>query len=172
MRFSDAIAYLAHDIGDAIRAGVLAEEDLPVAAREVLGTRNSQRIDSMVRNVVEASWACAGYDGSGSPSHPPHLAMSSETAAVVNELREFMFETVYLPEGYSAEGKLARRIVEFLYEEFLRTPSEIPERYFVRGEGVERVAADYIAGMTDQFALLTAEGFRPGIASDIFKGRI
>ena len=69
-------------------------------------------------------------------------------------------------------AELARRIVEFLYEEFLRTPSEIPERYFARGEAVERVAADYIAGMTDQFALLTAEGFRPGIASDIFKGRI
>ena len=169
VRFSDAIAYLAHDIGDAIRAGVLAEEDLPATAREVLGTRNSQRIDSMVRDVVEASWACAGYSSAGSV---PHLAMTTETAGAVNELREFMFENVYLPEGHGAEGKLARQIVEFLYGEFLRAPSEIPERYFARDEAVEQVAADYIAGMTDQFALLTAEGLRPGIASDVFTGRI
>ena len=169
VRFSDAIAYLAHDIGDAIRAGVLAEEELPTDAREVLGTRHSQRVDSMVRDVVEASWACAGYEGQG-PA--PRLAMSAETARVVNELREFMFENVYMPEGHSPEGKLGREIVEFLYGEFLRNPSEIPERYFARGEGAERVAVDYIAGMTDQFALLTAEGFRPGIASDVFTGRI
>lgn len=169
VRFSDAIAYLSHDIGDAIRAGVLTEEDLPTDAREVLGVRHSQRVDSMVLEVVKASWACAGY---GMTSSAPRLAMGSEVARVVNDLREFMFQNVYLPEGYSAEGKHAREIVEFLYDRFLRNPSEIPDHYFARGESTDRVAADYIAGMTDQFALLTAEGLRPGIATDVFTGRI
>ena len=168
VRVADAVAYLAHDIGDAIRAGVLAEEDLPPGAREVLGTRHSQRLDSMVSDIVQSSWACAGYDD----GPRPRLAMSHDVARVVTELREFMFDNVYVPEGHAPEGKHARLIIEFLYDEFLRRPNEVPERYFGRGDPIERAVADYIAGMTDQFALLTAEGLRPGIASDVFKGRI
>ncbi|MEX2599527.1 MAG: deoxyguanosinetriphosphate triphosphohydrolase, partial [Dehalococcoidia bacterium] len=95
VRVSDAIAYLAHDIGDAIRAGVLGESDLPVDAREVLGTRHSQRVDSMVSDVVSASWACAGYDGSALPDGArPRLTMSAQVTAVVTDLREFMFNRV------------------------------------------------------------------------------
>ena len=169
VRVADAVAYLAHDIGDAIRAGVLAEEDLPPGAREVLGTRHSQRLDSMVSDIVQSSWACAGYDDDGPR---PRLAMSHDVARAVTELREFMFDTVYVPEGHAPEGKHARLIIEFLYDEFLRRPNEVPERYFGRGDPTERAVADYIAGMTDQFALLTAEGLRPGIVSDVFKGRI
>jgi hypothetical protein len=75
-----------------------------------------------------------------------------------------------MPAGSGPEGQHARVIVEFLYGHFLAHPDEIPERYFVRGEPVERVALDYIAGMTDQFAPHTAEGLRPGIASDVFVG--
>ena len=173
VRVSDAVAYLAHDIGDAVRAGVIEEADLPTDAREVLGTRHSQRVDSMVRGVVEASWACAGEGGPPGPAEPrPRLTMSADVARVVTELREFMFEQVYLPAGSGTEGTVARRIIEFLYGEFLSRPSEIPEHFFARGEPVERVTLDYIAGMTDQFALLTAEGLRPGIAADVFTGRI
>ena len=169
VRFSDAIAYLAHDIGDAIRAGVLSEEDLPVNAREVLGTRHSQRVDSMVRDVIFASWQCAGYE---QIAEPVRLSMSPEISMIVNELREFMFENVYMPEGHGPEGTQARNIIEFLYGNFLENPSEIPEKYWASGDATERVAADYIAGMTDQFALLTAEGLKPGITSDVFKGRV
>ena len=71
-----------------------------------------------------------------------------------------------------AEGKNARVVVEFLYEYFSKHPDEIPERYFLEGEPLSRVAVDYIAGMTDQFALHTAEGLRPGIASAVFLGRV
>jgi len=169
VRFSDAIAYLAHDIGDAIRARVLREEDLPTDAREVLGTRHSQRVDSMVRDVIFSSWDCAGYEQTDASIR---LRMSPQVSAVVNDLREFMFDNVYMPEGHGPEGKQARKIVEFLYGNFLNNPDEIPEKYWACGDSVERVAADYIAGMTDQFALLTAEGLRPGITSDVFKGRI
>ena len=171
VRVSDAIAYLAHDIGDAIRAGVLDESDLPAGAREVLGSRHSQRLDVMVRDVVAASWAAAGYDsGGGDPR--PQLTMSPEAARVVTELREFMYDTVYLPAGMGPEGENARAVVEFLYDHFLAHPDEIPGHYHAAGEPVDRVAIDYIAGMTDQFALTLAERLRPGIVSNVFEGRL
>jgi dGTPase len=172
VRASDAIAYLAHDIGDAIRAGVLGESDLPVDAREVLGTRHSQRLDSMVNDVVASSWACAGYDSLAPVGHRPRLSMSPQVSGVVTQLREFMFDNVYVPAGQGAEGENARVIVEFLYGHFLKNAGEIPEHYFLRNDSVDLVALDYIAGMTDQFALHTAEGLRPGIASDVFVGRV
>jgi dGTPase len=173
VRVSDAIAYLAHDIGDAIRAGVLGETDLPSDAREVLGTRHSQRIDSMVHDVVGASWACAGYDGESlADGSRPRLAMSTQVSTVVNELREFMFVHVYVPAGTGPEGVNAKAVLEFLYDFFVKNPTEIPERYFQRNDPVERAALDYISGMTDQFALHTAEGLKPGLASDVFTGRI
>jgi dGTPase len=172
VRVSDAIAYLAHDIGDAIRAGVLGESDLPADAREVLGTRHSQRLDSMVNDIVASSWACAGYDSLAPDGRRPRLSMSPQVTSVVTQLREFMFDNVYVPAGDGAEGKNARVIVEFLYGHFLKNAGEIPEHYFLRNDPVDRVALDYIAGMTDQFALHTAEGLRPGIASDVFVGRV
>ena len=174
VRVADAIAYLAHDIGDAIRAGVLGESDLPADAREVLGTRHSQRLDSMVRDVVAASWACAGYEGGRIPKgqERPRLTMSPQVNGAVTQLREFMFDHVYMPAGRGPEGTNAREIVEFLYGFFMRNPEEIPEHYFARNDPVDQVALDYIAGMTDQFALHTAEGLRPGIASAVFTGRV
>jgi len=171
VRVSDAIAYLAHDIGDAIRAGVLGESDLPSDAREVLGTRHSTRLDSMVNDVVAASWACAGYEiASGAPR--PRLTMSLQVSGVVNQLREFMFDNVYVPAGEGPEGQNARIVVEFLYDYFLKHSGEIPEPYFLRNDPLNQVALDYIAGMTDQFALYTAEGLKPGITSDVFIGRV
>lgn len=167
VRVADAVAYLAHDVADALRAGALREEELPADARELLGTRHSQRVDAMVRDVVEASWGAA--EGGGAR---PRLAMSREVERAVVDLREFMFERVYLPSDHTPEGKEAVRIVEFLYGEFTARPEEVPERYFARGETPERAAADYIAGMTDQFALRTAEGLRPGVATGLFAGRI
>ena len=172
VRVSDAIAYLAHDIGDAIRAGVLGESDLPTDAREVLGTRHSERLDSMVRDVVSTSWACSGYDQSISAGRKPRLSMSPQVNGVVTQLREFMFDNVYLPAGQGPEGDNARLVVEFLYNYFIHHPDEIPEHYFLRKDAVDRVVLDYIAGMTDQFALHTAEGLKPGITSDVFIGRV
>ena len=171
VRVSDAIAYLAHDIGDAIRAGVLYESDLPVEAREILGTRHSQRVNTMVNDVVTASWE-AVYSQIESNDVKPQLAMSSEVSGVVTKLREFMFDRVYMPAGEGAEGKNAREIIQYLYEYFQRNPEEIPERYFLSRDSVQRVVVDYIAGMTDQFALYTAEGLKPGLASNAFWGRV
>ncbi len=173
VRVSDAIGYLNHDIGDALRAGVLREADLPTDAREVLGTTHSRRIDAMVRDVVEASWACSGLDGTSPPAEQrPRLAMSPQVARVVTELREFMFERVYLPAGKSREGVCGRAIVEYLYDHFLSHPDEVPEEYGLHGGSAERAALDYISGMTDRFAVLTAEALKPGISENTFWGRV
>ena len=171
VRVADAVAYLAHDIGDAVRAGVLGEADLPTDARELLGSRHSQRIDTMVRDIVTASWDCAGYADPETPAGRPRLAMSPQIGAVVGELREFMFDRVYVPAGDGPEGARARVVVEFLYGYFLRNQHEVPDYYVECAESPERAAVDYIAGMTDQFALHTAEGLSPGISSGVFSGR-
>lgn len=170
VRVADAIAYLNHDIGDALRAGLLREEELPIGAREILGTRHAQRVDSMVRDVVEASWGCAGVDDGNAGIR--RLTMSPEVAKTVTELREFMFERVYLPAGAGPEGEHARAIVEFLYKHFKDHPGSVPLEYRKNGDSVERSVLDYIAGMTDQFAINVAEDARPGISGNVFAGRI
>jgi len=171
VRISDAIAYLAHDIGDAIRARVLDESDLPVEAREILGTRHSQRVDTMVNDVVANSYNEA-TSSVEKLSRNPILSMSPEVTGVVTSLREFMFDRVYMPAGDGAEGEKAREIIEFLYEYFHRNSQEIPERFFQEDDNVGRAIVDYIAGMTDQFAIYTVEGLKPGITSDVFLGRV
>ena len=169
-RITDRVAYLNHDIGDAIRASVLLEEELPRDAREVLGTRHSQRIDAMVRDIVEASWACSGK--TPAPSSRPRIQMSPLVAAAVAQLREFMFQRVYLPTGEGPVGQRSRDIMEFLYTYLTRHPEEIPQTYRQREESPERMAVDYLSGMTDNFAVQTAEAVRPGISNGVFVGRI
>ena len=165
-RLSDAVAYLNHDIGDAIRAGILLEEELPPQAREVLGTDHSQRIDTMVRDVIEASWLCTG-EGARTDEPHPHVGMTSEVAEAVLELREFMFEQVYIPIGDGPETTHARGIVEFLYDYYTRHPEKIPLERVTYGESPERRAVDYIAGMTDNYAIQVWEMLNPGMSGGI-----
>ena len=169
-RISDAVAYLNHDIADAIRAGVLEEDDLPMEVRRTLGTRHSQRINTMVEDIVESSWACTGEAGDG--GERPAITMSLPVRQALNTLREFLFERVYLPEGKGDESKRAREVLTFLYHHFSEHSGEIPEEYWVREEPPERMAVDYTSGMTDQYALRAAERLRPGISGKAFAGRV
>lgn len=164
-RLSDAIAYLNHDIGDAIRAGVLREDGLPSLVTRILGTRHSQRINVMVTDVVEASWPCTGEDAG---SITPVIAMSPRVREALNTLRAFMFERVYLPSNTSIQGRKAREIVAFLYEYYAAHPDQVPEEYRRREEPPERMAADFVSGMTDQYALRRAEELRPGVSGGVF----
>ena len=105
-RISDAVAYLNHDLADAFRVGILGEDDLPPEVG-LLGDRHSQRIDSMVTDIVESSWEATGqghFHGAG----PIVITMSPPMRGAVNTLREFMFRNVYEPEDRSAEGRTAR----------------------------------------------------------------
>ncbi|MSQ21905.1 MAG: deoxyguanosinetriphosphate triphosphohydrolase [Dehalococcoidia bacterium] len=168
VRLADAVAYLNHDIGDAIRAEMLEEDDLPMSVRRVLGTRHSQRIDVMVTDVVDASWACTGAGGAG--GRRPAIAMSARVRRALNILREFMFEHVYLPVSNGIQSQKAREILTFLYAYCTGHPEAVPEEYWRRAEPTEQRAVDYIAGMTDQFAVRLAEKLRPGISGGVFAG--
>ena len=156
VRLSDAIAYLNHDLADAFRAGVLKSEDLPKVVTERLGDRHSKRIDSMVTDIVSESWDAAGENGL---DPRPSIRMSGEMRETVNVLREFMFERFYVPEDQGEEGVAAREIVRLLYRHFDDNRSTIPGEY----HDEERAVVDYIAGMTDQYAIRMAERIEPGI---------
>ena len=167
-RLSDAVAYLNHDIGDAIRSGILVQDDLPTSIRRTLGTRHSQRIDVMVNDVVEASWVCAGDNGSDGTR--PTISMSPRIRRALNTLREFMFQRVYTPMGAGIQSKRAQEILTFLYNHFTSHPEEVPEEYWKREESPAQMAVDYISGMTDQFAVRLAEELSPGISAGVFAG--
>ena len=153
VRLADSVAYLNHDIADAIRAGLLREENLPRRVRQVLGTTHSQRIDTLVCDMIDASWPAGGRVPT---EGPPRIDMSEEVGAAANELRDFMFENVYLWEGAQMEGRRARRVVHLLFEHYVAHPEEIVSDFVLPLDPPERRAADYIAGMTDLFAMNTA----------------
>ncbi len=158
---SDAIAYLNHDIKDAIRAGLLSEEKIPDLCRNVLGGKHSQRIDTMVTDIVSCSWDATGL--TNIQGKHPYIRMSEPVLEASNLLREFMFENIYLPAGKGHIGDTARRIINLLYNYFYSQPEFIPNEYHLRGESSSIMAVDYVAGMTDYFALTKAEEIEPGI---------
>ena len=140
--FADRIAYINHDIDDAVRAGLLSNEEIPEEISFVLGKTHSERITSLVTAVIDHGVD----DGIG-------LLEPFSTAMV--KLRDFMFDRVYTnPIAKSEEDKVGN-MIEFLYNHFTSHPDEIPEEYirFALEEGIGRAAADYIAGMTDRYAL-------------------
>ena len=154
VKTSDAVAYINHDIADAVRAGLISEEELPGEVRDVLGSRHSQRINTLVCDIIEASWAAAGED----PDADTEVAirMSDAVAAAANVLREFMFQRVYLLEGRQEETEQAKNIVRVLYGHYSQRPEEIESDFVILDDPPWRRAADYVAGMTDGYALATA----------------
>jgi dGTPase len=151
VKISDAVAYINHDIADAVRAGLISEDELPRTVHEVLGQRHSQRINTLVCDIVEASWPASG-NGDGEVA----IRMSDEVAAAANVLREFMFQRVYLLEGRQEETEQAKKVVRVLYEHYSTHADEIVSDFVIHGDPAWRRAADYVAGMTDGYALATA----------------
>lgn len=135
-RYADRIAYVSHDIDDAIRAGVLTVSDLPAATNTVLGRTSSDRIDVMVGALVDASL------------DRDEIGMSSEVFDVLLETREFLFARVYLRNEVQAEQDRARALLRAICEHFSQHPEEIP----TNDADDETRLVDYVAGMTDRFA--------------------
>ncbi len=152
VKTADAIAYVNHDIGDAVRAGLLTERDLPDAAQRVLGRSSGERLDTLISDLVEASWAATGDTAAG----PAVIRFSPRIDAVANELREFMFQRVYFFDRTRSEAERAKRVVVFLYRHFIAHAEGISPDYSLASDPVERRAADYVSGMTDRFALRVA----------------
>ncbi|HEX7830230.1 MAG TPA: deoxyguanosinetriphosphate triphosphohydrolase [Thermoanaerobaculia bacterium] len=150
VRISDIIAYVNHDIDDGIRAGLLREDDIPADIRKTLGNSASERIDRMVRDVIDATLGC-NYDA---------ISMSQEVLEALEALRKYMFENMYLIPEVRGEFEKAQKILGALFEYVVAHP----EKYLdtTTGESVERLAIDFIAGMTDRYALnLYAQLFLP-----------
>ncbi len=141
VRLADRIAYINHDIDDATTAGIMCEDDIPASLRDILGKSKSARINTLVRNAVENS----GSD----------ICLSSLVSEALEELHTFMFKKVYTnPVCKSEEGK-AVSMLQRMYVFFSENCSEMPENYrrISQEDGVSVAACDYIAGMTDTYAV-------------------
>src|SRR6266511_1426473 len=155
VKVSDAVAYINHDIADALRADVIAEEELPREVANVLGRRHSERINTLVCDIIKNSWAATGE--TGVPRSEIRIGMSDEVAAAANALREFMFQRVYLWEGRREEAEQAKHVISVLYNYFTQYPEGMQTDFGVASDPLWRRVADFVSGMTDQFALATAE---------------
>ena len=153
VKTSDAIAYVNHDILDAIRAGLISDSDLPDSSHRVLGRGHAARLNSLILDAIEASWAATG---ASAPNVEPEIRFSPSVRAVANELREFMFERVYLYDQTRREAERGKRVVAFLFEHFRSHPDEISSGFSIPEDPVARQAADYVSGMTDRFAIRLA----------------
>lgn len=138
VRVVDRVAYLNHDIDDAIRAGILSAGDLPTADIALLGATGSERIDTLVHDLVETS---AGKDD---------ILQGGEIGAAMLSLRAFMFERVYLAPSSESDRERAQATVRRIFDHVVENPDELPPGR--PGDLPER-ATDYVAGMTDRFAL-------------------
>jgi dGTPase len=139
VKLVDRVAYINHDIDDALRAGILAPSDLPAEEIELLGPTGSKRIDTLVRDIVECS-----ADGA-------QIAQSEEVGKAMLRLRKFMFDRVYLGSEARSEHQRVQRTMVGLFRHYLEHPDEVP-RADPAAEDRQRVA-DYIAGMTDRFCI-------------------
>jgi dGTPase len=145
VRIVDRIAYINHDIDDAVRAGVLREADLPRDAIAVLGDTGSHRIDALVHDLVEHS-ARAGS-----------IVQGAEAASAMDELRTFMFGHVYLGDRQRGEHAKIERLLRTLFGHYASDPSRLPDGGGAPGSDLSQRVVDYLAGMTDRYCVRVFE---------------
>ena len=148
-RFADKIAYVNHDIDDSIRAGLLRTEDLPSEFVEVLGETHSRRIDTLVRNLVDKTNA-------NILSGELVVGLPEDVFQALYGLRAFLFKNIYNGEHLREERNKAKFVLGKLFDYYLEHVSEMPDLFkkIASEEGAERAVADYIAGMTDDYAII------------------
>jgi dGTPase len=139
VKLVDRVAYINHDIDDALRAGILRPEDLPAAEIELLGPTGSKRIDTLVRDIVDRS------------TEAGDIAQSEEVGGAMLRLRKFMFDRVYLGDAARREHERAQRAMHGLFDHYMEHPEEVPQGE-PGADPCQRVA-DYLAGMTDRFCI-------------------
>ncbi len=155
VRIADIVAYINHDIDDAVRAGIIAEGNLPLSAVAVLGNSHRERVNKMVSDVLVRSWSLRTGDADSLG-----IAMGPDVLEAANTLRDFLFERVYNMNAAQEEAARAREIVRRLYAYFNEHEEELPPEYRLYSDETERRVVDYIAGMTDQYAFRLAEETR------------
>jgi dGTPase len=149
VRLADLVAYINHDIDDALRAGVIAAGDLPPETLARVGATHGERIGTMVRGIIEET-VRAGY---------AHVAMGEGLEGDCAALRDFLYANVYFNPSTHAEFHKAAKILRDLYEHYLPRVAEMGEEYvrIAEAEGAARAVGDFLAGMTDRFAVQTYE---------------
>lgn len=150
VRLSDKIAYINHDIDDAIRAQIMVKEDIPKELRDILGHTTRERLNTLIHNIVINS---IGKDD---------ICMSKEVEDAMYSLRRFLFEHVYKNPAAKREEEKARGLLRQLYFYYMEHFERIPKKYvrmLMEGEKKERVVCDYISGMTDQYAIAKFEEY-------------
>lgn len=143
VRIADRIAYINHDIDDAVRAGILTQEELPREVCDVLGRTHGERINNMVASVIRES-----YD-------QPRIAMESEYWEATDLLRSFLFARVYRDSAAKSEERKAKEMLTQLFIYFEENPDKLPISYLetISKESVPRAVCDYLSGMTDRYAI-------------------
>ena len=144
VRLSDKIAYINHDIDDAIRGKIISEEELPKEYREVLGYTTRERLNTLIHDIIIHS------EGKND------ILMSPEVEAAMMGLRRFMFQSVYTNPTAKGQEAKAEKLVEHLYEYYMEHSEKLPKKYLAmmdkHGDSLTRIVCDYIAGMTDHYA--------------------
>ena len=143
VRRSDQIAYVNHDIDDAIRAGILTDDDIPAQISDVLGQTHSARVNTLVIDAIQTSREAGA------------VMLSPEVDKALMDLRSFMFERVYRNPVAKGEESKAKDMLQRLFEHYITHPEELPEDFHpqMSFDGMERTVCDYIAGMTDNYAV-------------------
>ncbi|MGM0437223.1 MAG: deoxyguanosinetriphosphate triphosphohydrolase [Bacillota bacterium] len=147
VRIADRIAYINHDIDDALRAGIIKRLDLPEKSINILGESHSDRIDKMVRDIVKNSW------------EKSNIQRSKLVKKATGELRKFLFDNVYIGSGAKKEEIKAERLLKILFNYYKKTPDEIPAKFksMIDKFGIDQIIIDYIAGMSDRYAIEKGE---------------
>jgi dGTPase len=145
VRFADRIAYINHDMDDAIRAGILHPDELPREPLAVLGDTHSRRINKLVTDLIDRS------------EDQAEIQLSPPVFAALDALRDFMFEQVYMRATAMGENEKAVKLIRDLFAHYLEHPDEMPPEYHQAPGDLPTRVADFIAGMTDRYALRTYE---------------
>lgn len=156
IKVADRIAYINHDIDDSIRGGILTPEDIPCELRKILGESHGERINRMVTATIEGS------------AESDKITMTPEIGDATMKLRKFLFDNVYYNPKAKREEVKAMELLHSLFDYFVRYPQKMPGFYFenTKNEPIERCVCDYIAGMTDRYAIdLYKELFIPQVWS-------
>ncbi|MDF2819815.1 MAG: putative deoxyguanosinetriphosphate triphosphohydrolase [Clostridiales bacterium] len=150
VRLSDKIAYINHDIDDALRGKILCEEDIPTEYTDILGATTRIRLNTLVHDIVRNSY------------EQPDIIMSKDVEAAMAGLRKFMFKNVYANSKAKDQEQKAQNVLRNLFDVYVKEPGKMPEEYsemIKNGEESERVICDYIAGMTDRYAISKFEEY-------------
>lgn len=154
VKTGDRIAYLCHDFDDGIRAGVIGVQDLPGKVQKILGVKHSEMLTAMVTDMIATSM------------NSSEIKQTNEIKDAMNEFRQFMFERVYLSPEIMVEREKANHVITGLFHMMMKLPERLPREYQMQREiwGLEKVVTDYIAGLTDLYAIsLYERWFVPSI---------